>query len=85
MSLKSQISRRSTHEGGQVVSRKHRPTLPPRKYFWYSFDQNSSRRPVARTFIRPKKTSNRIKLESFALYKLNRACILTNLIKSEKM
>ena len=26
-----------THEGGKVVSPKHRPPLPPRKYFWYSF------------------------------------------------
>ena len=23
--------------GGKVVSRKHRPPLPPRKYTWYSF------------------------------------------------
>lgn len=28
---------------------------------------------------------NRIKLESFALYKLNRACILMYLMKSDKM
>ena len=27
----------SAHEGGKVVSPKHRPPLPPRKYFWYSF------------------------------------------------
>jgi len=25
------------HEGGKVVSHTHRPTLPPRKYSWYSF------------------------------------------------
>jgi len=25
------------HEGGKVVSPKHRPPLPPRKYSWYSF------------------------------------------------
>ena len=54
-------------------------------YLCSCFDQNSSCLYVARTLIRPKKTSNRIKLESFALYKLNSACILTNLIKSEKM
>jgi hypothetical protein len=33
----SQISRHSAHEGGKVVSPKHRPPLPPRKYSWYSF------------------------------------------------
>jgi hypothetical protein len=33
----SQISRQSVHEGGKVVSPKHRPHLPPRKYSWYSF------------------------------------------------
>jgi hypothetical protein len=33
----SQISRQSAHEGGKVVSHKHRPPLPPRKYSWYSF------------------------------------------------
>ena len=33
----SQISRKSTHEGGKVVSLTHRPLLPPRKYSWYSF------------------------------------------------
>jgi len=44
-------------------------------YLCPCFEQNSNRHPVARTFIRPKKTSNRIKLESFVLYKLNRACI----------
>ena len=33
----SQISRQSAHEGGKVVSLKHRPPLTPRKYSWYSF------------------------------------------------
>jgi hypothetical protein len=33
----SQISRESAHEGGKVVSPTHRPSLPPRKYSWYSF------------------------------------------------
>ena len=33
----SQILRQSSHEGGKVVSLKHRPPLPPRKYPWYSF------------------------------------------------
>jgi hypothetical protein len=35
----SQISRQSAHEGGKVVSPKHRPPLPPSpgKYSWYSF------------------------------------------------
>jgi hypothetical protein len=33
----SQISRQSAHEGGKVGSPKHRPPLPLRKYFWYSF------------------------------------------------
>jgi len=28
----SQISRQSANEGGKVVSPKHRPPLPPRKY-----------------------------------------------------
>jgi hypothetical protein len=32
----SQISRQSVHEGGNVVSPKHRPPLPPRSYSWYS-------------------------------------------------
>jgi hypothetical protein len=27
----------SAHEGGKVVSIKHRPPLPPRRYRWYSF------------------------------------------------
>ena len=29
--------RLSAQEGGKVVSPKHRPSLPPRKYSWYSF------------------------------------------------
>jgi len=33
----SRISRHSAHENGKVVSPKHRPPLPPRKYSWYSF------------------------------------------------
>ena len=33
----SQISRQSAHEGGKVVSPRHRPPLPPSKYSWYSF------------------------------------------------
>jgi hypothetical protein len=32
-----QISRQSAHESGKVVSPKHRPPLPPKKYSWYSF------------------------------------------------
>jgi hypothetical protein len=31
------ISRQLAHEGGKVVSRKHRPPLLPRMYSWYSF------------------------------------------------
>ena len=31
------ISRESVVEGGKVVSLRHRPPLPPRKYSWYSF------------------------------------------------
>jgi len=31
-----QISRQSAHEGGKVVSPKHRSLLPSRKYSWYS-------------------------------------------------
>jgi hypothetical protein len=30
-------SRQSAHEGGKVVSSKHRSPLPPRNYSWYSF------------------------------------------------
>ena len=33
----SKISRHWAHEGGKVVSPKHRPPLPPRKCSWYSF------------------------------------------------
>ena len=32
-----QISRRSAHEGGKVISHTHRQPLPPRKYSWHSF------------------------------------------------
>jgi len=32
-----QISRKSTHEGGTVVSPTHWLPVPPRKYSWYSF------------------------------------------------
>jgi hypothetical protein len=32
----SQISRQSARVGGKVVSTKHRPPLPHRKYSWYS-------------------------------------------------
>ena len=31
------ISIQSAHEGGKVVSLKHRPTLPPRQNIWHSF------------------------------------------------
>jgi len=34
--LDAQISRQSSHEG-KVVSPKHRPPLPTRKYSWYPF------------------------------------------------
>jgi hypothetical protein len=37
MRLGSQISRQLAHENGKVVSPTHRPTLPLRNYFWYSF------------------------------------------------
>ena len=33
----SQISRRSAHKGGKVVSHTHRTAFTPRKYSWYSF------------------------------------------------
>jgi hypothetical protein len=33
---RSQISRQSTHEGGKVISPRHQPPLPPRKYSWNS-------------------------------------------------
>jgi hypothetical protein len=33
----SQISRKSAHEIGTVVSPRHRPPLPPSKYSWYPF------------------------------------------------
>jgi len=28
---------KTTQEGGKIVSLKHRPHLPPRKFSWYSF------------------------------------------------
>jgi len=31
------ISRQLAQESGKVVSPTHRPRLPPRVYFWYSF------------------------------------------------
>jgi len=45
----SHISRQSSHEGGTVVSITHRPSLPPRKYSWYSFllEADSTRGPYA--------------------------------------
>ena len=33
----SEILRQSRHKGGKVVSPTHRPSLPNRKYSWYSF------------------------------------------------
>jgi hypothetical protein len=33
----SKISRQSAHEGGNVASPRHLPSLPPRKYSWFSF------------------------------------------------
>jgi hypothetical protein len=33
----SKISWQQAREGGNVVSPTHRPPLPPRKYYWYSF------------------------------------------------
>ena len=33
----SRISINSAHEGGKIVSPKHRLPLPPRRYPWYSF------------------------------------------------
>ena len=35
--LSSQISRQLAHESSKVESSRHRPSLPCRKYFWYSF------------------------------------------------
>jgi hypothetical protein len=40
-----QISRQSAHEGGQVVSLRHLPPLPPRKYSWYSFQLQADSTP----------------------------------------
>jgi hypothetical protein len=33
----STVSTQSAHEGTQVVSSKHRPSLSPQKYSWYAF------------------------------------------------
>lgn len=33
----SRIARQSVHEGGKVLSPRHRLPLPTMKYFWYSF------------------------------------------------
>ena len=41
----SQISRQSAHEGGKVVSPKHRTPLLPRKYSWYSLTVRAMVRP----------------------------------------
>jgi len=58
----SHISRQSAHEGGKVVSPKHRPPLPHRKYSWYSYcvmsgrslcDVDHSSRGVLPTVVRP--------------------------------
>jgi hypothetical protein len=38
-------SGQSEHEGGKVVSPTHRPSLPPRKYPWYSFLSESESTP----------------------------------------
>ena len=35
--LRLQISGQSAHEDGKVISPTHQPSLPPRKYSWYSF------------------------------------------------
>jgi hypothetical protein len=42
----SQISRQSAHKGGKVISPTHRPPLPLRKYFWYSFLLEAELTPV---------------------------------------
>ena len=47
----SQISRQWVHEGGKVVSRTHRPPLPPRKHSWYSFLLEAESTP--RAIVRP--------------------------------
>jgi len=41
----SQISWQSAHEAGKVVSPTHRPSLPPRKYFCYSFPLEAESKP----------------------------------------
>ena len=58
----SQISRRSAHKGGKVVSSTHRPPLPPRKYSWYSFllEAESTAGPQCgrKDYVNEKKKSN---------------------------
>jgi len=41
----SQTSRQSAYEGGKVVSPTHRPSLPHRKYSWYSFQLEAESTP----------------------------------------
>jgi hypothetical protein len=38
------ISRQSAHEDGKVVSPTHRPSLPFRRYFWYSEAESTVRK-----------------------------------------
>ena len=54
------ISKQSAHEGGKVVSPKHRPPLPPRKYPWYSLLLKAESTPghSAAGRIMPMKNSN---------------------------
>ena len=47
----SQISGQSAHESRKVVSRRHRPPLPHRKYVWYSFLLEAESNP--RAIVRP--------------------------------
>jgi len=42
----SQISTKSAHESGEVVSLKHRPPLPSRNYYLYSFLSETESTPV---------------------------------------
>jgi len=37
MLMKNSSDTKSAHEGGNFVSRTHRPLLPLRKYFWHLF------------------------------------------------
>jgi hypothetical protein len=43
----SQISIKSAHKGGNVISPMHRPPLPSRKYSWYSFQLEAESNPRA--------------------------------------